>query len=263
MHTANLQINSMPQLPTLPNPPTNPIPRLKNRDLNATLQQNIRTSQPSESSAHDAHTDRLLRCRHGALQHVLRVHVLIRVILARVQVLEDARHAGGGGVGVVLASLHGSKTGSGSGSPRYCVRGSDNDGSSILLICMYSKHCEFQPVIQCYTWANHRDVCRSRRLKGGDSFTRTGGSNLECKASWQEAARAFHIIDITNFAVGTGSRRSAYYIHHNKNNAIFIQRKSSSRYRFKTLGRQRAPRSPDVARLGNREIEPIMLLAEV
>jgi len=107
MHIANLQINFMPQLQTLPNPPTNPIPRLENRDLHATPQQNIRTPQPSEPSAHNAHTNRrLFRFRHGTFEHVFRVHVLVRVAFPRVQVLEDARRAGGRAVGAVLASFH-------------------------------------------------------------------------------------------------------------------------------------------------------------
>lgn len=105
----------MPQLPTLPNPPTKPVPRLENRNLDATPQQDIRTPQPGEPSAHNTHADHLLRSsHHSALEHVLGMHDLVCETLPRVQVLQNARGAGGRAVGVVLACLHGSKLRTGS-----------------------------------------------------------------------------------------------------------------------------------------------------
>ena len=121
-HSADLQINSMPQLPILAHSPTNPIPRLENRDSHATLQQDIRTPQPSEPSAHNTHTDRLFRSRcHTALEHVLEVHVPIYEALSRVQVLQDARRAGGRAIGVVLACLHRSWRTTGSARRRWQI----------------------------------------------------------------------------------------------------------------------------------------------
>jgi hypothetical protein len=67
----------MPQMPTLPNATSKPIPCLKNRDFDAMLQQNIGTSQPSKPSTDNAHMDHLRRFRHGAFEHIFGMYVLV------------------------------------------------------------------------------------------------------------------------------------------------------------------------------------------
>ena len=103
----------MPQLPTLSHAASKSVPRLKDSDLDAMLQQDICTPQTCETSTHNANVKSLFRFRHDTLEHDLRTDVLIRVRSSRVQVLEDTRRASGIAVRPILAALHRNVEGSG------------------------------------------------------------------------------------------------------------------------------------------------------
>lgn len=54
---ADLQVNRMTQMPTLPNTPTHSIASFQNRNLNTMPRQNVRASQPGKPSTNDSYTN--------------------------------------------------------------------------------------------------------------------------------------------------------------------------------------------------------------
>ena len=119
---------------------------------------------------------------------------------------------------------------------------------------IYDKHCEgltFNVTTASKHLSNHRDVDSRRLTVAANYFT------SKCKVPWRGSLH--HVFRIKNHTVPAARRRvilcpqiATDY------RGLYLAQFIKQNYRFKTLGRP-AQESPDVARLGNREIEPIML----